>query len=53
MTPDTKRLSVLQAVAQGYCPITQEDAEQEICKGNQSTELILNTKSLEIVVVIV
>lgn len=43
MTPDrsfgatsTKRLSVLQAVAQGYCPITQEDTEQETYKGNQS-----------------
>lgn len=55
MTPDTpfgnpKRLSVLQAVAQGYCPIEHEDAEQEICTGNQ--KLMLNTKSLEIEVVI-
>ncbi|XP_033954870.1 sodium-driven chloride bicarbonate exchanger-like isoform X5 [Pseudochaenichthys georgianus] len=31
--PNTKRLSVLQAVAQGYCPIAQEDTEQEICTG--------------------
>lgn len=42
MTPDTpngetniKRLSVLQAVAQGYCPISQDETEQEICTGNQ------------------
>lgn len=41
MTTDvssTKRLSVLQAVAQGYCPMMQEDTEQEICKGNQNSE---------------
>lgn len=41
MTADvssTKRLSVLQAVAQGYCPMMQEDAEQEISKGNQNSE---------------
>lgn len=41
MTPDTsdgsKRLSLLQAVAQGYYPIIQEDTEQETCQGNQST----------------
>lgn len=32
----TERLSVLQAVAQGYCPITHEDTEQEIWTGNQN-----------------
>ena len=35
---NTNCLSVLQAVAQGYRPITQEDTEQEICEGNQSTK---------------
>lgn len=44
MTPDTptgktkiKRLSVLQAVALGYCPISQEDRDTDICTGNQDT----------------
>lgn len=41
MTTDvssSKRVSVLQAVAQGYCPMVQEDAEQETSKGNQNSE---------------
>ncbi|XP_034720299.1 sodium-driven chloride bicarbonate exchanger-like isoform X2 [Etheostoma cragini] len=40
MNPDTpfgnattKHLSVLQAVAQGYCPVAHEETEQEICTG--------------------
>lgn len=33
-----KRLSLLQAVAQGYCPIAQEEAEQEVLQGNQRAE---------------
>lgn len=42
MTPDmvcgenkTTCLSVLQAVAQGFCPISLEDTDQEICTGNK------------------
>lgn len=34
----TKRLSLLQAVAQGYGPMAQEEAEQEVLQGNQSAE---------------
>lgn len=34
----TKRLSLLQAVAQGYCPMAQEEAEQEVLQGNQRAE---------------
>lgn len=35
--PKMKRLSVLQAVALGYCPILQENREEEMCTGNQDT----------------
>lgn len=39
-----KRLSVLQAVAQGYAPMAQEDTEQGVCTGNHA-----DTKSLVVV----
>lgn len=44
-----KRLSVLQAVAQGYCPISQDDTEQDDFTGNQRAP---NTKNLETEVVV-
>uniref|UniRef100_A0A674PEF0 Anion exchange protein n=1 Tax=Takifugu rubripes TaxID=31033 RepID=A0A674PEF0_TAKRU len=48
MTTDvssTKRLSVLQAVAQGYCPMMQKDTEQEFCKGNQNSDTFTNVSA--------
>jgi len=29
-----KRFSALEAVAHGYCPISLEETDQEICTGN-------------------